>query len=64
MNEIDLKIVKRGCEVLTIRVSTMNAEGIVLSEDVNLNGNSTTCALWGATEVLKAVNKLLEQKNG
>lgn len=58
---IEIKTVKRGCEVLVVRVSTTKSDGTTVFEDINLGGNTTGAALWGASEAVKAINSILEK---
>jgi hypothetical protein len=58
MKHFDMKIKKRGVEQLVVTISAQTEDGRPLSKDVDLGGNATTAAYWGAFEVIKTLQEL------
>lgn len=59
MERIELTTVSRGIERLVIRVKMVRADGTHDYKDIDLSGNTTMSAYWGAKLAVEAINKLL-----
>lgn len=63
MKKFDISEGSRGCERLVLQINGTRNDGTRVFELVDLSGNCTGAAKWGAIEAILAVNKLLEREN-
>lgn len=61
MKNVKLEVRTRGCETLVATLSGNKDDGRVVKQDINLSGNSTTSALWGAKMVVDALKDMEEK---
>ena len=62
MKKVGLVVKKKGCEQLIVTVVVEKDDGTELKCDIDLGGNCTSAACWGAKQAVKAINELLQQK--
>ena len=61
MRNFELKVVKRGIESCLVEVSAVTHHGNTVTKQIDLSGNATSAALWGAQTALSALNELVEE---
>lgn len=57
MKNINLVVKKRGVETLVITITATTEDGVV-TQDIDLGGNATGPALWGARQVVEALQAM------
>jgi hypothetical protein len=58
MKNLKVDVVKKGVEVLIVRITGELEDGKVYSRDVDLGGNGTSIAYWGMREAINAINDM------
>ena len=61
MKSIRLENKKRACECCILTVVIEMEDGTELQQDIDLSGNAIFSAVWGAKEVVAAINTILKQ---
>jgi len=58
MKNFKIDIDKRGLEVLVVRISAQKEDGTFVTKKIDLGGNATTAAFWGARSVIEALREM------
>jgi len=58
MKNIELTVATRGIERLTLTLSAEKDDGAKVFKSVDLSGNATIAAWWGAAKVVEALNEM------
>jgi hypothetical protein len=61
MKNFKLEVSKKGIETLWLTLSVEKADGTKAFKAIDLGGNATTAAQWGAMMVVKALNEITEE---
>ena len=59
--QIRLTITDRRCEVCRAVLSFTEADGSVISTELNFDGNAASSALWGARTVVETLNRMMDK---